>query len=39
MTDYLLGADQAIPDLLLKITFLVKIETTVKLGIKPGLAS
>ena len=39
MTDYLLRADQAIPNLLLKITCLVKIETTVRLGIKPDLVS
>lgn len=32
-----LGGDQAISNLLLKITLLVKIDTTVKLGIKPDL--
>ena len=37
--DYLLGGDQAISNLLLKITLLVKIETTIRLGIKPDLES
>lgn len=37
--DYLLGGDQAISNLLLKITLLVKIDTAVKLGIKPDLVS
>ena len=34
MTYYLIGADQKILNWLIKITFLVKVETAVKLGIK-----
>lgn len=37
MTDYLAGADQKIPNLLIKITFLVMVETPVKLGLKSML--
>ena len=34
MRDYLIGADQKIPDGLIKITFLEKVETAAKSGIK-----
>lgn len=34
VTDYLIGVDEQIPDLLIKITFLVKVKTAVRLGIK-----
>ena len=34
MTGYLTGADQTIPNWLIKITFLGKVETTVRLSIK-----
>ena len=34
MTDYLTGADQKIPNWLIKLTFPVKVETAIKLGIK-----
>lgn len=33
-TDYLMGADQKIPDLLIKITFLGKVETVGKSDFK-----
>lgn len=34
VTDYFLGTDQKIPDWLIKITFLGKVETAIKLDIK-----
>lgn len=34
MTDHLMGADQKIPDLLIKITFLGKVETVGKSDFK-----
>ena len=34
MTDYLLGADQKIPDWLIRVTFLGKVETASKSSIK-----
>ena len=34
MTGYLIGTDQKIPNWLIKITFLRKVETTIRLGIK-----
>lgn len=34
VTDYLIGVDQQIPDSLIEITFLVKVKTAVRLGIK-----
>lgn len=34
MTDYLIGVDQKIPDWLIKITFLIKVETAVRSSIK-----
>ena len=34
MTDYLIDADQKIPNWLIKITFLVKVETAFRLDIK-----
>ena len=34
VTDYLTDADQKIPEWLIKITFLVKVETTIRLGVK-----
>ena len=36
-TDDLVGADQKIPDWLIKITFLVKVETAVRLVLNLGL--
>ena len=37
MANYLIGADQKIPDWLIKTAFLVKMETAVTLGIKSRL--
>ena len=34
MADDLIGADQKTPDWLIKITFLLKIQTAIRLGIK-----
>lgn len=34
VTGYLIGTDQKIPNWLIKITFLRKVETTIRLGIK-----
>ena len=34
MTDYFIGANQKIPDWLIQITFLVKLEIAIRLGIK-----
>ena len=34
MTDCLIGADQKIPDWLIKIAFLVKVEIAISLGTK-----
>lgn len=39
MTDDLIGADQKILDWLIKITFLVKVETAVKSGNKSRFGS
>lgn len=38
MTDYLIAADQNIPDLPIKITFLEKVETAIRSGIKSRFA-
>ena len=34
VTDDVIGTDQKIPDWLIKITFLVKVQSTMRLGIK-----
>lgn len=39
VTDYLIGADQEVPNWLIKIPLLVKAETTVRLGIKSGFSN
>jgi len=37
LTSYLIGADQIIPNRLIKITFLGKVETAIKLDVKSVL--
>lgn len=38
VTDYLIATDQEIPDLAIKITFLEKVETAIRSGIRSRFA-
>ena len=36
VTEYIIGADQNIPEWFIRITFLGKVKTTIKSGIRTG---